>query len=117
MEFLLPILIVIAILLFKVTTGQGGSTHKKTAPQPFDEEDIAPDEEEDEPDWEEVVIVERPKVRPVASVKSHNKHRPKTVPPAKPSPAATDSGCDVRIRTRQDARRAFIYSEIFGRKY
>ena len=40
-----------------------------------------------------------------------------TPQPQDPSPPAPQSSNRIRLNTRQEARRAFIHSEIFNRKY
>ena len=45
------------------------------------------------------------------------KPAPRTATPSTPPPASPKPTQKVRINTREEARRAFIHSEIFNRKY
>lgn len=58
------------------------------------------------------------KVQPAQSVKpAHRVSKPRNTPP----PVSSDFSCQpqsgIRFRTPSEARKAFIYSEIFKRKY
>lgn len=99
MENILLILIFAAILVFKATLG------KKNKEAPELEQDDSYDilqSEEYVPEEKELVDVTSYREKPTTQ-------KEKTKP---------DSGSQKpRLRTPQDARRAFIYSEIFNRKY
>ena len=107
MSNILIILICIVIVTYKVMT-QKPKAEKATRPKPvFDfpelsmEEDEAPAEEEQPRPRKEPVRYTRQKPAP-------------SVPPKAVHP--TEKG-KISLHTRNEARKAFIYSEIFKRKY
>ena len=129
MESILPILIFMAIILFRITVQQSGGKRKVTAPPvPTDiptEEDVPPacagtvvtDRAETiVTGCPETAVADRPDV-PFhrQSFRQTANAAPEPAPsPAADTPAATDR---IRMDSPQTARQAFIYSEIFRRKY
>lgn len=121
MESILPILIFMAIILFRITVQQSGGKRKVTAPPvPTD----IPTEEDVPPACAGTVVTGCPETA-VADRPDVPFHRqpfrqtanaaPEPAPsPAADTPAATDR---IRMDSPQTARQAFIYSEIFRRKY
>ena len=59
----------------------------------------------------------RPKVKTPKRTFHQTKPNPRTAPASTPPPASQKPTQKVRISTREEARRAFIHSEIFNRKY
>lgn len=137
MESILPILIFMVIILFRITVQQSGGKRKVTAPPvPTDiptEEDVPPacagtvvtDRAEtivtDFPetvvtDYPETAVTDRPDVpfRRQPFRQTANAAPEPAPSPAADTPAATDR---IRMDSPQTARQAFIYSEIFRRKY
>ena len=111
MSNILIILICIVIVTYKVMT-QKPKAEKAARPKPvFDfpelsmEEDEAPAEEEQH----------RPRKEPVRYTQQMQRQKPaSSVPPKAAHPAEKEK---ISLRTRNEARKAFIYSEIFKRKY
>ena len=80
-------------------------------------EDMFPDLEEFQ---EEAPIQPETVQKPVVSPKrkpSKAKAKPVPVKPVESQPAPQKEDTKIRLNTRKEARRAFIYSEIFNRKY
>jgi hypothetical protein len=101
--------------LFKKLNGEGEASDARS-------------EEEEETMYEEVTPIEEvyhiQESRPAEAVhrKKHSSRKvqktPSPTPPVQPEAAKNGSGdSPLRIRTKSDARRAFLYSEIFNRKY
>ncbi|MDE5677617.1 hypothetical protein [Phocaeicola sp.] len=81
----------------------------KTSPDKFETEEEPSVQETSAPS---VTNIYRP--RPT---RSSNLHKPKNTLLHQPTvPPKTDNS-PVRLNTKEEARRAFIYSEIFNRKY
>lgn len=122
MESLLPILIFVAIILFRVTAQQLGGKRKTVAAPP----PVAPMPEESQPMME--ALPESSPYRPVpfpspaepvafpfSVEKEPSICQSATTGPRRPDARKTSSA--IRLDTVRSARQAFIYSEIFRRKY
>lgn len=112
MSNILVILICIVIIAYKVMT-QKPKAQKPAAPKPV----IGFPEEEYEEEAETPLREEPPKPRkePVRYTQQMRKPEPMTSAPPAAKPQTEKKG--ISLRTRNEARKAFIYSEIFKRKY
>lgn len=120
---ILIFLVIIGVGLFKTLRKQQSQTthrkvRRKTVPvNPFPVEEEIPEEEEMP---EKVQMTPSPEVRKKKHVLKQEKQRKKESPEklvsvqGKPS---EEHPSEYAFRTPSDARRAFIYSEIFRRKY
>lgn len=85
---------------------------KALSPQEVPEE-MFPEILQEEPTPEASSVVKKKK--PFTSGRTVETSRKKTPPPAQKTECP--AGKKIRLNTREEARRAFIYSEIFNRKY
>ena len=116
MEDILQILIFVGAMVIAVV-GQSAKSKKKTTVASPQEvlEDMFPEIKMDQ----ETTVVEsspapksvlRRNPRPASSVKPHHSSQTYVSP-------STTKKENIRLSNRNEARRAFIYSEIFNRKY
>ena len=116
MEDIFQILIFVAFAVLSFVPQLKKGKAPATESRPF-----SPEEEAEEyAEWEAVEKEEafsQPVVRREVKLRKE-KPRKKEVKPAVPSSKiqATDTP-KIRLSSREEARRAFIYSEIFNRKY
>ena len=119
MEEIIQILIFVGAMVIAVV-GQSAKNKKKPVMPSSGEvlEDIFPDiEATQEPMDIPSTQPLRPEIK--APKRAYRQTKPKTniAPPSAPPPASPKPTQKVRISTREEARRAFIHSEIFNRKY
>ena len=119
MEDIIQILIFVGAMVIAVV-GQIAKNKKKPAMPSSGEilEDIFPDiEAAQEPTDVPSPQPLRPKKK--VSKRNYRETKPAPMPDAvsTPTPASPKPTQKVRISTREEARRAFIHSEIFNRKY
>lgn len=109
MDEIIQIGVFIAIMVAAVVQQNAKSKHKPSTASPAEIlEDLFPElEQEQETTVEPPTVTKRPVVRTRKSA------------PAPEAKAASSDGQDKKIRLtdREEAKRAFIYSEIFNRKY
>lgn len=123
MEDIIQILIFAGIMIFTAIGKSIKAGKKQETSSPKEVlEDLFPDVMENPEEVEAVPVIPTPHPEPVTQQTKVTKE----VHPISPvSPIISVSTLkkekemdkDIRIRTKQDARRAFIYSEIFNRKY
>ena len=111
MSNILIILICIVIVTYKVMT-QKPKAEKAARPKPvFDFPELSMEEDEVPAEEEQP----RPRKEPVRYTQQMQRQKPApSVPPKAAHP--TKKG-KISLHTRNEARKAFIYSEIFKRKY
>jgi hypothetical protein len=119
MEEFIQILIFVGAMVIAVV-GQSAKNKKKPVMPSSGEvlEDIFPDieatqEPMDMPSPQPI----RPEVKAPKRTSRQSKPAPRQVIPSTPPPASPKPTQKIRISTREEARRAFIHSEIFNRKY
>ena len=114
MEEIIQILIFVGAMVIAVI-GQNAKGKKKpmTASPQEVLEDMFPDIESEETLADEPKPVMRPTARRTPQ-KTYTQQKQSDKPS---SPSVSKQAQKVRINTREEARRAFIHSEIFNRKY
>ena len=108
--------IIIFIVAIAVAIGQqilkANKKEKTTSPKEV-LADMFPEVEE-----EKVIVPSAPVIRKPNPPRKQ--HQPITAPKQTVSPKTTNNKPDdtpIKLKTKEEARRAFIYSEIFNRKY
>ena len=123
MDEIIQILIFAGAMIFSVII-QSAKKKKQETPSPQEVlEEVFPELEESPENMETMPgdlqpvkpIVQEP-VSPLKRKPFKPQIKPETVKPAAPSPT-TSKKPKVRLNNREVAKRAFIYSEIFNRKY
>ena len=143
MEDLIGILVAVGIIVFKIWTGMKGETEEAapttTSQTDWEEEPFNPEEAEWTDETPETMrpiqVEEQPrKVRSLSDLLASLNQAPRpekvkrVVPkpvaeapkPVAPQPVTTkhpSHSIGQRLQSSQEARRAFIYSEIFRKKY
>ncbi len=120
MEEIVQILIFVGAMVIAAVVGQSAKNKKKPVMPSSGEvlEDIFPDiEATQEPMDMPSPLPLRPKIKAPKQAYRQAKPKPSIVPPSTLPPASPKPTQKVRISTREEARRAFIHSEIFNRKY
>lgn len=136
MEDLIGILVAVGIIVFKIWTGMKGETEEAapttTSQTDWEEEPFNPEEAEWTDETPETMrpiqVEEQPrKVRSLSDLLASLNQAPRpekvkhVVPkPVAPQPVTTkhsSHSIGQRLQSPQEARRAFIYSEIFKKKY
>ena len=108
------LLIILALVAFAIYR-QTAKTPKKQQPKRQKPISYFPGEEEEREEEETPVAEAQP--MPTSRPRRPAPQPVKAKPKAPSVPTYDDTGKDIRLRTPSDARRAFIYSEIFKRKY
>lgn len=119
MEEIIQILIFVVAMVIAVV-GQNAKSKKKPVQPSAGEvlEDIFPDiESTQEPMDEPLPQPLRPEVKVTKRTFRQAKPSPRMDTPSKPLRTSPKPTQKIRISTREEARRAFIHSEIFNRKY
>ena len=107
MSNILIILICIVVIAYKVMT-QKPKAQKPASPKPvidFPEEEVEVPFSEEQP---------QPRKEPVRYTQQMQRKKPQ---PSTPTVAPQKEKKTISLRSRDEARKAFIYSEIFKRKY
>jgi hypothetical protein len=119
MEDIIQILIFVGAMVIAVIGQSAKSKKKPDNPSPEEVlEDMFPEievvqEATETPSPEPL----RPKVKAPKRTSRHTKPVPRPAVTNTPPPAPAKSDRKIRISSPQEARRAFIHSEIFNRKY
>ena len=120
MEEVIQILVFVIAMVIAVVSQSAKNKKKSTTSSPEDVlEDVFPDIEVTK-DSTEVISPQpiRPKKAASKRTSRQAKPAPRTVvDSSNPLPPSGKPVQKVRISTREEARRAFIHSEIFNRKY
>ena len=119
MEEVIQILVFVVAMIIAVVSQSAKNKKKSMTSSPEDVlEDVFPDIEVTQ-DSAEVISPQpiRPKKAASKRTSRQAKPAPRTVDSSAPLPAPEKPVQKVRISTREEARRAFIHSEIFNRKY
>lgn len=111
MSNILIILICIVIVTYKVMT-QKPKAEKAARPKPVFDFPEPSMEENETPAEEEQPLPHKEPVRYTQQMR-----KPKPMPSAPPAVKPQPGKKGISLRTRNEARKAFIYSEIFRRKY
>ena len=119
MEDIIQILIFVGAMVIAVVGQSAKNKKKPDTPSPEEVlEDLFPEiEVQEKPVETPSPEPLRPEVKSYKRTFQHAKPVIRKTEPSEPLPASTKSKQKVRISTRQEARRAFIHSEIFNRKY
>lgn len=120
---ILVFIAIMGLLLYQKSTRKQSKDKKPRQKRPAHPVVLEEEEEEEVP--ETVVPIEKPAMsRPDSLYEATLERKP--FPPVseqkgkvttRVSPIKRSSDGRIRFRTREDARRAFLYSEIFNRKY
>ena len=115
MEEIVQILIFVGAMVIAVV-GQSAKNKKKPVMPSSGEvlEDIFPDIEATQEPMPQPL---RSNLKAPKQAYRQAKPKPSIIPPSTLPPASPKPTQKVRISTREEARRAFIQSEIFNRKY
>ena len=111
MSNILIILICIVVIAYKVMT-QKPKAQKPASPKPVFDFPMEEYEEEIEPPLPEKQP--KPRKEPVRYTQQMQRKKPQ---PSTPTVAPQKEKKTISLRSRDEARKAFIYSEIFKRKY
>ena len=119
MEDIIQILIFVGAMVIAVVGQSAKNKKKPDTPSPEEVlEDLFPEIEVQEKPVETPASQPlRPKVKSCTQTFQHAKPVIRKTEPSDPLPVSAKPKQKVRISTRQEARRAFIHSEIFNRKY
>ena len=120
MDEIIQIGVFIAIMVAAVVQQNAKSKRKPSTASPAEVlEDLFPElKQEKETTVEPPTVAERPVVRTRKSASSRTQPQTsKTAPVSKGTASSDGQGKKIRLSNREEARRAFIYSEIFNRKY
>ena len=112
------VLVVIAVMAIAVFKQKNGNKEKKPVVRPVKKQVISSSSAEEEIEEKiQMPPVSKPRLRMQRPVlqKSEEKKEPEVSCPIPES--QRQYGEEVSLRTPADARRAFIYAEIFDRKY
>lgn len=122
MEDIIQILFYIAVVAIAVISRITNKKEEPETPSPKEVlEDVFPNV-----GTEQEALMEKPSAKPVyqeivVPLQTFKQARrtspPQTEIPDTPSPDPQKPASPIRINTREEARRAFIHSEIFNRKY
>ena len=119
MEDIIQILVFAGIMIFTAIVKSLKASEKQETSSPKEVlKDLFPDVMENPEEVEAVPVILTPHSEPVTQQTKviEEVHPIPPVSPIIPVPNLKKDK-DIRFRTKQDARRAFIYSEIFNRKY
>ena len=121
MEEIIQILIFVGAMVIAVI-GQNAKNKKKpmTASPQEVLEDMFPELEQETGMPMVEPILQQPKARKKKKTPKKEKYQPIEKPPVPPQPAKPLKQTDdkkIRLSSKEEARRAFIHSEIFNRKY
>lgn len=116
MEEIIQILIFVGAMVIAVVGQSAKNKKKETTASPQEVlEDVFPDIDYQEK-TEEASLVQP--MRPIIKRTSIQAKKTKTVPESQRTiPTVPKQERKIRMNTRKEARRAFIHSEIFNRKY
>ena len=119
MEDIIQILIFVGAMVIAVVGQSAKNKKKPDTPSPEEVlEDLFPEiEVVEEPVETPAPQPLRTKVKSYTQTFQHAKPLSRKTEPSEPLPASAKPKQKVRISTPQEARRAFIHSEIFNRKY